>query len=46
MILLLFSFHIGTILYRNSVEKRIAKGAFYTSLEFSILCLLYEIETT
>ena len=35
MILLLFWFHIGTILYKNCAEKRIAKGVFYTSLKFS-----------
>ena len=36
MILLLFYFNIGTILYRNCAEKKIAKGVFYTSLEFSL----------
>ena len=36
MILLLFWFRIGTILQRNCAEKRIAKGFFYISLEFSL----------
>ena len=36
MILFLFWVHIGTILYRNCAKKRIAKGVFYTSFEFSL----------
>ena len=36
MILPLFCFHIETSLYRNCAEKRITKGAFCTSLEFSL----------
>ena len=37
MILLLFCFHKGTILYRNCAEKKIAKEVFSTSLIFSLL---------
>ena len=37
--LLLFCFHMRTILYRNCAEKRIAKVVFYTSLEFSLFFL-------
>ena len=36
MILLLFWFHMGTILYGNYVEKRIAKGVFYALLKFCL----------
>ena len=36
MILHLFCFHIGTILYRNCAENRIAKRVCYTSLEFPL----------
>ena len=39
MILLLFWFCIGAILYRNCAEKRIAKGVFYASVELSLFSI-------